>query len=382
MPRFFLLLTLSVCFFSCNKNLNQENPFSENLTFTLDTVWVDSGDEFIFLNDGLSPSVLAPDKSYLMNFNQMQGYAERISLDELKLEKRIHFEKDGPDKIPSFISRFNLTTDEDFMMWSYQFYAIFDQDAKKVKDLGLEKIIESYLSGSDVNPLMLFEVEEQADRMVGFFIQGSDKSYCLLDIDLEKKEVKKTDLAELDKLQDFNVELLNNGRSMGTYRATVSAMSTTDKILVSNNSFNEILVFDIKADSTYVKNWDTPLLGAKKNYLPPKQVDGNSGEIEEIIKQSKSEITYGELIRDEVERRFFRFSSRNRYGEEKDEFGQYISSGSDVFISIFDEDLNLLAETPVPVLKAPPKRHFVKDGKVWIFENIGDELAFIRLGIM
>lgn len=268
------------------------------------------------------------------------------------------------------------------MMWSNRFYAIFDQNAKKVKNLGLENIVEPYLSGSEVYPLMLFEVEEQADRMVGVFVQSSDKTYCLLDIDLEKKEVKKTDLAELDKLRDFNVDLLNNGRPMGTYRATVSAMSTRDKILVSNNSFNEILVFDIKADSTYVKNWDTPLLGAKKNYLPPKQVDGNSGEIEEIIKQSKSEITYGDLIWDEVEKRFFRFSSRNRYGEEKDEFGQYISSASDVFISIFDKDLNLLAESLVPELKAPPKRHFIKDGKIWIFENIADELAFIRLKIM
>jgi hypothetical protein len=53
-----------------------------------------------------------------------------------------------------------------------------------------------------------------------------------------------------------------------------------------------------------------------------------------------------------------------------------------VFISIFDEDLNLLTESPVTEQTAPPKKHFVKDGKIWIFENVEDELAFIRLGIM
>lgn len=53
-----------------------------------------------------------------------------------------------------------------------------------------------------------------------------------------------------------------------------------------------------------------------------------------------------------------------------------------MYISIFDKDLNLLAESLVPELKAPPKRHFMKDGKIWIFENIADELAFIRLKIM
>jgi len=52
-----------------------------------------------------------------------------------------------------------------------------------------------------------------------------------------------------------------------------------------------------------------------------------------------------------------------------------------VYISIFDEELNLLAESLVPELKASPKRHFIKDGKFWIFENIEDELAFMRLEI-
>ncbi len=58
MQRFFLLLALSLCLFSCNKNSNQENPFSEKLTFELDTVWVDSGDDFIFLRDNLFLSEL------------------------------------------------------------------------------------------------------------------------------------------------------------------------------------------------------------------------------------------------------------------------------------------------------------------------------------
>jgi len=33
------------------------------------------------------------------------------------------------------------------------------------------------------------------------------------------------------------------------------------------------------------------------------------------------------------------------------------------------------------VLDKRPNFHFVKDGKIWIFENIDDELAFVRLSI-
>lgn len=382
MLRFFLLLTLSICFFSCNKTPSQENPFSEKLTFTLDTVWVDSGEDFIFLRDNLFLSELSPDKSYLINFNRMETYAERINLDELKLESRIQFEKEGPDGIPSIISRFNITSEENLMVWHSRFYTVYDQNAKRIKDLELEKIVEPYLSGSEAYPLMVFEDPNQEDRVVGIFLKWVDKEYFLIDINLAKKEFKKTDLPDLAKTQEFSVDILFDGNWMGSYGVDLYALSTGDRIIVSNNSINEVLVYDFKGDSTYLKGWDTPLLGSKKNYQPPKQVEQDTGELEGIIKKIKEDIVYNRFTWDDVEKRFFRFSLRERFGEEKNEYGQYISTGADVFISIFDDELNLLAESLVPELTASPKRHFVKDGKIWIFENIGDELAFIRLKIM
>lgn len=309
-------------------------------------------------------------------------YAERINLDQLKLERRIQFEKEGPDGIPTFISRFSINADEDLMMWSNRFYTVYDQNAKRIKDLELEKIVEPYLSGSEAYPLMVFEDPNQEDRVVGVFLKWVDKEHFLIDVNLTKREFKKTDLPDLAKTQEFSVDILYDGNWMGSYGVDLYALSTGDRIIVSNNSINEVIVYDFKGDSTYLKGWDTPLLGSKKNYQPPKQVDQDTGELEGIIKKIKEDIVYNRFTWDDVEKRFFRFSTRERFGEEIDEFGRYTSTGADVFISIFDEDLNLLAESLVPELTAPPKRHFVKDGKIWIFENIGDELAFIRLGIM
>lgn len=101
----------------------------------------------------------------------------------------------------------------------------------------------------------------------------------------------------------------------------------------------------------------------RKNYQPPKQADPDSGELEGIIKKIKEDIVYNRFIWDDVEKRFFRLSTRERFGEEIDEFVRYTLIGADVFDSIFDEDFNLLAETFVPELAAAPKRHFIKDGK-------------------
>jgi hypothetical protein len=50
-------------------------------------------------------------------------------------------------------------------------------------------------------------------------------------------------------------------------------------------------------------------------------------------------------------------------------------------LTILDENLQIIGESKVPELKRAPSTHFVKDGKIWIFENIDDEMAFVRLSI-
>lgn len=128
-----LCIGIAFAFFfsSCSKNTEKEIEFPEQLSFFLDTVYVDPGDEILYLQDKLFLSDLSADKSYLINFNRKDVIAERINLDELKLEKLIPFEKEGPNGTPAYFSRFSLNHEEQLLIWSYQFYSIFDQNAKK-----------------------------------------------------------------------------------------------------------------------------------------------------------------------------------------------------------------------------------------------------------
>ncbi|HSI74267.1 MAG TPA: hypothetical protein VK957_00160 [Lunatimonas sp.] len=41
----------------------------------------------------------------------------------------------------------------------------------------------------------------------------------------------------------------------------------------------------------------------------------------------------------------------------------------------------MLGETLVPQLTKKPGKHFAKNGKIWIHENMEDEMGFIRLGM-
>jgi hypothetical protein len=46
-----------------------------------------------------------------------------------------------------------------------------------------------------------------------------------------------------------------------------------------------------------------------------------------------------------------------------------------------DKALQIIAETPLPMFDKNPSNHYVKDGKIWIFENLEDEMGFVRLSI-
>ena len=75
---------------------------------------------------------------------------------------------------------------------------------------------------------------------------------------------------------------------------------------------------------------------------------------------------------------YFRFSYLQEFAEVD---GNGVNEKAEVYLSILDLDFNLVSETVVDGLDKRPNFHFAKDGKIWIFENIDDELAFVRLSI-
>ncbi|MDN3687273.1 hypothetical protein [Cyclobacterium jeungdonense] len=46
-----------------------------------------------------------------------------------------------------------------------------------------------------------------------------------------------------------------------------------------------------------------------------------------------------------------------------------------------DKDFNPISEGELPEINNYPPFHFAKDGKLWLFENIEDEMGFVRMDI-
>jgi len=117
-----LLFAFSVLLlFSCGGNTEEKNKADlSNLTFSLDTVMVNSGEDFINLKYGIWGSAISQDQKYLYNWNQETAELDKINLDQLILEGKIKFEKEGPNGVGSYISWISLLGSDQVVFANFQ----------------------------------------------------------------------------------------------------------------------------------------------------------------------------------------------------------------------------------------------------------------------
>ena len=382
--RLMIAAALFLAVSACASQDEKKQTVSDQIRVSLDTVVIDSGDEFLYLQDQLYYSGVSNDNSYLINYNRKDNTTEKIDLDELRLLEKVKFEKEGPNgvlNLVNHVTHFSLLSDENILFWDYFLYRIFDQNGQLVRDLELDKIAPELLGTDEYYAGAIFQVENNLDRVIALIFHWESGSRLILDFDLKDQTFEMIELPELDKLNDFKVNLLYEGTPAGSYGPTASAISVNGKISISNTAFNEVLIYDLAIDSLYTKSWNTHLLADKKSYVPAKEVERTSGRLKDIVRNSEEDINYKHIFWDEKNERFFRFSERMHFGEELNSYGSYTSMGSDIFLSVFDEDFNLKAEAKILELDKLPLKYFAKDGNIWIFENINDELAFVIVKI-
>jgi hypothetical protein len=81
--------------FSCTSNPDSVDV--NDLSYTIDTVLIDSKGEILFLQRGLYVADYSEHDGMLYNFNDISHRVEQINLANLTLEKTIPFEKEGPN---------------------------------------------------------------------------------------------------------------------------------------------------------------------------------------------------------------------------------------------------------------------------------------------
>ncbi|WP_154856279.1 DUF4221 family protein [Cyclobacterium xiamenense] len=382
MAKIFPLLVFFLIQIACTSENRMENlSGSTSLDYSLDTVLIDPGEELLFVAGRLYNSDLSPDGKYLYNYNQHDHSFEQIDLDEKKLVRKRPFEKEGPNGTGDFFRSFFLMDNDHVLIVTFPNPLIFDLNGKKLKELKFQELITD---GAETDDRQAFLVEmnlpDQENQYLGFLRSFEAKSTELMRVDLNEGSTKKMSIPQFENLKNFELQF-TDGKGYMVSGPQTYLIREGGKILLGSNLRNELYQYLPETDSLRVFTYHSQLTENEKTVPGAREFDTQEGFLE-AIRQVRGEINFSAPVWDEQNKVYYRFSHKEVLEEPNTESFQWPSATSaEVFLTLFDENLDMLAETRVADIGMPPQKHFVKDGKIWMFVNVEDEVGFARLSM-
>ncbi|GMQ30083.1 DUF4221 family protein [Algoriphagus confluentis] len=366
MRKLTLLLSLPLLS-SCSGNSSENTELGnilENLTFTLDTVMIDSKEELLFLQWGLAGSTVSQDQSEFFNFIPKDYELEQFDLDSRTLLKKISMEREGPlgTGDAQLIQMDNQGNIYFIGLWELR---IFNPS---LDSMTLIKLTPEVLSGLEPEDAVGSEAMVTADGkffISTYFSKGQTQAGMLV-VSLQDLAAKKYPFDLGKKLDPFAFKLVEDGALRMSTVERIFLTEVDQKIIVSSVHFNEGYILDLAKDTLMLKSHHSQLTADEKK-RPEKSIAESFPELENLMEESGSQVRFGGYVFDPIQNRIWRFS------QEPDSPKGGKKSYKNV-VTLFDLDLNQLGETFLEI--SPEMPMFFKDGKLWSYVNVQDELGF------
>lgn len=366
------LFALALIAFSCGSTDSDESTSSnvlEDISYTIDTVVVDPGEELINLASGLRLSDLSSDKRTLYLLDDKDKSVSVIDLEGLKLLRKLPFESEGPNGIGQYIYNVQLLPDEQFLFSGFQNTGIFSATGEKLETLKISASDVEGMNEADEssiwNGLRISSDKKHLFSLPGNFFEGS---LDLIKVDFETKKGKVIDIPAMDLASEFRIVLRSEVTMV--YLEEVSLDELNGKLIIQTTAGSDAYLFDSTSDSLRLLTFDHKLVPKKKEATVRNEVTSQKEFDDEIAKLS-SQIGFEKFIWDDKGKRYFRFA-KIFHPKVDDKTPQK----ADVFLFAYDQDFRLIGETQLKDLTSVPAYPFFKDGKLWFYVNVEDELGF------
>ncbi|SIO06248.1 DUF4221 family protein [Algoriphagus halophilus] len=366
MKRLNLIFLLAICI-SCTKSRDETAQEEFNFSYRIDTVLVDSGEDFIYLRRGLGLGALSPDKKQLYNFNPDVPRLEVIDLEQMKLVDQKPMDLEGPLGT-GFPRALKISEDGKFFFVGFTDFREFDPTLQERK---LYRFRTEKPEGLEENEALgeEFFISNNGNQVFAPYgpENGEEPKTGMAMITLEDLSLKKFPFDLWQRTQNYIASLYIDGKLQSRSFEQVDVYPMESQVLVSSHNFNEVYLLDLESDSVIHKTYHSELTADTKK-VPGRTTLDAPEQMREVFTQMNEEVDFSNFYFDEQNQKFFRFSREldRKIGD---------STVHKQILTIFDQDLNQLHEENFPIDYFGLK--FFKDGKLWSFVNVDDELGFI-----
>ncbi|WP_425636894.1 DUF4221 family protein [Algoriphagus yeomjeoni] len=344
----------------------------ENLTYSIDTVVVDPGDEIINLKHLNSIYVsLSPSKNQFYFFDRSRFILHEIDLNSLKLVNNYPFEEEGPDGIGRFVYHFKSLPNGNF--WVQDLLgstSVFSKTGKRIKkfEFNEEELLKDFPLGLNLTYELQVDFERKKLYSLPLLFKVEGKHFAVMDSSGQTEKI--IELPEFDKIEKYKVEY-NSGRDGGDGRGELVRLEQpNDLVLISSTVGNGIYIHNPELDSLMYQEFPHELTPLEKD-VNVKNVVQSPKELEAEREKFHTQIDYWGFYWDEKTERYFRFASIGIPRANVDSPKKY-----EHFLFVYDKELTLKGEAKLDNLETIPRAGFFKDGKLWSYVNVEDELGF------
>lgn len=343
----------------------------ENLTFTVDTVLVDAAGEVIALPWGMGPFALTEDKSTLFMFELPQHKLLELDLNQLSLIRKTEFEKEGPNGIGDYVMQIQLGQQRTLFLNGGSATGKFSVDGGLLEDLriapeGIDPELATNLRNLYWSTLFDF------DRNRVFTVPSTDQSgkFGLLIIDPSTKSFRMESMPKMNPVLDYRPTFMSD--SMIDFLAVMWYMKIENRqLLISAGSMSGFYRLDLDSEEfefVEVIHPDFPTqMDFKVNNFPTELTD-----FLESKRKINEHLNYMDLMWDETREMYFRLGKKTFIDpEQKDQAARY-----EIYLFAYDSDFRVVGQTQIFGLNQLPQGGFFKDGKLWSYVNVEDELGF------
>lgn len=347
---------------ACSAPKNEKSDSSVEITYSVDTLMIDSGEELLFLQSALSHSTISNDQKTLFNLSP-KSELEVIDLDQQILKTKIKTEKEGDLGIGQPYS-IQLDKTDNFVFYGFNEVRLFGPDFNSMERFFLT---EEVLPGLESTMLAPFNPKVTIGKTLYSIYETYEREPLgLAIIDLENGNVEKIPMEFSEKIVPFTFSLYVQGRLGNIIYEPIQLVLANDQLIISTAFSNEANIFDLNTKTRTLKKFHSDLT-ENQTKIPPKTSAETINEFQDLLDETNKHVKFGPFIFDKTHQRFCRFSR-----ELKSDRGD-----SQIFknvLTIFDKNLNQLGETEISI--DPFSIKFFKDGKLWSYVNVEDELGF------
>jgi hypothetical protein len=349
----------------------------EEMTFSIDTFLIDSGEELFNLKDltifgkGSYFSQSENDDS-LYFFDRHRLILYEINLNSLKLINNYPFEQEGPDGIGRFVYTFKRLPNKQFYVRDlFGTSWFFSKDGRKLANLELNAV--ELFKGTSLEEYSIYNeqiLDLKRKKLYSLPRSFKSKELYFAVMDSMGATGRILSIPELEKTFNFFVELKGSSDGGGGKGEMVFLQQLNDLVLISSTVGNSIYVYDPDLDSLFFKEFPHELTPLGKNIGIKKEVFSNK-EFQAELDKLHTQIDYWDFYWDEQTQYYYRFASKGLPLSNIDSPKKF-----EYFLFAYDENLMLKGEKKLEGLSELPLSGFFKDGKLWSYVNVEDELGF------